>query len=173
LLGLSMTFFIMECWLPVPGFEGLYEISDRGRVFGLTSRRCLKPQRNALGYPVIGLWKNNKRVLRHVHTLIAAAFLGPRPFEHAEVRHLDGNPGHCFIENLAYGTRSENQQDRIRHGRHNNLNKTHCPQGHEYTPENIRIIPSRPRARYCRACKKDRRKLLLPVRALRHPPARE
>jgi hypothetical protein len=35
--------------------------------------------------------------------------------------------------------------------------KTHCPHGHAYTPENIRTIPSRPGARYCRACERDRR----------------
>lgn len=33
-----------------------------------------------------------------------------------------------------------------------NRRKTHCPQGHEYTPENTYVLPSRPTARYCRAC---------------------
>lgn len=39
-----------------------------------------------------------------------------------------------------------------------NIRKTHCPQGHEYTPENTYVLPSRPRARYCRACAADRRR---------------
>lgn len=50
---------------------------------------------------------------------------------------------------------------------HNNAIKTHCPQGHEYTPENTYVLPTRPNARYCRACQRIRVK----ERATRKPPA--
>jgi len=46
---------------------------------------------------------------------------------------------------------------------HNNAVKTACPQGHPYSPENTYVLPSRPNARYCRACQKER--------TARRPPA--
>lgn len=36
-----------------------------------------------------------------------------------------------------------------------NLAKTHCPSGHEYTPDNTYVLPSRPNARYCKACRRE------------------
>ncbi len=46
-----------------------------------------------------------------VHILVAEAFLGPAPFPEAEVRHIDGKPGHNVWTNLAWGTRSQNLAD--------------------------------------------------------------
>lgn len=55
-----------------------------------------------------------------VHRLVLLAYVGlPAPGQ--VTRHLDGNPGNNAISNLAWGTESENAQDRIRHGRHNGL----------------------------------------------------
>jgi hypothetical protein len=72
-----------------------------------------------------------------VHVLVAAAFLGPCP-DGQEVRHLDGDKLNNCLDNLIYGTRSENNLDTVRHGHHKKgLPKTHCSHGHEYTPENI------------------------------------
>jgi len=59
------------------------------------------------------------------------------------------NPDHLFV-----GTHRDNQQDKCRKGRHGNQLKTHCAQGHEYTPENTRIRKNG--WRVCRACKKMR-----------------
>ena len=46
---------------------------------------------------------------------------------------------------------------------YNHAIKTHCPQGHPYNPENTYVLPSRPNARYCRACQRER--------VARRPPA--
>lgn len=158
-----------ETWKPVVGYEGLYEVSDHGRVRSLTRKikckdgrtqtrkgRVLKANKaNNTDHLFVHLCKDleGKRS-RSVHSLVAEAFLGERP-EGLNVCHWDDVPTNNHVSNLRWGTHSDNQQDRIRNGLHHESNKTHCPQGHPYTPENTRIIPSRPNARYCKACQKE------------------
>lgn len=72
-----------------------------------------------------------------------------------EVRHLDGIKFHNWVGNLAWGTKSENEQDKLRHGTNNHASKTHCDSGHEFTPGNthLRLNPDGSiRQRDCRAC---------------------
>ncbi len=57
-------------------------------------------------------------------------------------------PGHLFL-----GTEADNMADRDAKGRNYQKSKTHCPQGHEYTPENTYYAASRPGWRRCRICK--------------------
>ncbi|MDX3713446.1 HNH endonuclease signature motif containing protein [Streptomyces europaeiscabiei] len=83
-----------------------------------------------------------------MHQIVAAAFLGPRPDGH-DVRHLDGNPLNSALSNLSYGTRSENELDKARHGTNPNARKTHCPQGHPYDEANTYRLG---RHRTCRTC---------------------
>lgn len=158
-----------EEWRPVVGYEGLYEVSNLGRVRsleryvirhgGLASGRPLKIhgrirkliEQPPWGYPVVSLSKDGVPTKDYVHRLVLGAFVGPCP-EGEEVRHLDGNQRNPKLTNLAYGTSSENRLDTIRHGTDHNSRKTHCPQGHPYDLVNTYIMPSRPTARYCRAC---------------------
>lgn len=89
-----------------------------------------------------------------VHVLVAAAFLGPRP-DGMQVRHADGDRFNNHLSNLCYGTSKDNTDDAIRHGTHTSLinkQKTHCPQGHEYTPENT-YTPPGTCYRGCRTCR--------------------
>src|SRR5690606_32157657 len=81
--------------------------------------------------------------------LVAAAFLGPRP-EGSEVCHINGDPADNRVENLRYGSRSENVLDQVRHGVHNNARKTHCKNGHAFTPENT--MRRSEGGRRCRTC---------------------
>lgn len=64
----------------------------------------------------------------------------------------------CNEDHLWPGTKLDNNFDSVRKGRHKNLVKTHCPQGHEYTPENIshRIEKSGRPGRGCKMCMKIR-----------------
>ncbi len=117
-----------EEWRPLPGFEGLYEASDQGRIrslsrhllladaFRMRWRRVegtvLRPGRRRSGHLVVNLAGRGQH---YVHRLVALAFHGPPPFEGAEVRHLNGDPSDNRAGNLSYGSRSRNTQDRKWH----------------------------------------------------------
>ena len=92
-----------------------------------------------------------------VHVLVLSTFVGPRP-DGMEVRHLDGNSLNNSLENLAWGTHKENTQDAFVHGSFPNLFKTHCPYGHEYTPQNTYVGKSASggKSRTCKRCRADR-----------------
>ena len=121
-----------EEWKDIPLFEGLYQVSNLGGVRSLDRTVCYTDGRVAKirgkllaaaidgrGYPVVNLSKNGSARTHAVHCLVALAFLGERPFGDIHVRHLDGNALNPRLTNLAYGTRAENERDKIRHGRTN------------------------------------------------------
>ena len=148
-----------EEWRPVPGCPS-YLVSDQGRVASLRTwkgqpgPRILKAHPNHFGYPYVQLWGygnggSRNRLMRSVHSLVAAAFLGPRP-EGMEVRHLDGDPANCSAGNLAYGTHVDNEHDKLQHGTHPSF-RTHCVNGHEFDEINTYRDPRTGR-RYCRPC---------------------
>lgn len=107
-----------EEWRPVAGFEDRYEVSDLGRVrsiYGPYAGRVLSPGPHPGGYLLMHLYRDGKRTARTLHSLVAAAFIGPRPHG-LEVRHADGVKANCAAANLSYGTHRENEADKIRHG---------------------------------------------------------
>ena len=109
-----------EEWLPVPDFEGFYEVSDRGRVRSLPrkfGKGCVLKSRPLpkTGYLQVSLSKNGKVTIAYVHALVAAAFIGPRP-PGEEVRHGDGNPANNELGNLSYSTHLVNMGDTLKHG---------------------------------------------------------
>ena len=106
-----------EIWKPVVGHPG-YEVSDLGEVRSLPRTRNgrryrgrrLCPFKDGKSYPAINLSHGPLRVRRTVHSLVADAFIGPRPTG-LETRHLDGTRINSSLNNLAYGTRAENWAD--------------------------------------------------------------
>jgi NUMOD4 motif len=118
-----------ESWLPVVGWEGLYEVSDLGRVRSLDrlvfhspgSARLrslrgkvlqLRPSHD--GYNRVGLYGGHgKSVDAYVAVLVATAFLGPCP-EAQEVLHGPAGHGDDRLANLSYGTHIANCEDRAR-----------------------------------------------------------
>lgn len=164
-----------EIWKPVVGYEGRYEVSNIGRVRSIerivqggrtpTAFRTVPAKIRALsvnadGHLRVTLHKESQRKIFFVHSLVLAAFVGPRPDRDSEIRHLNGNPADNRVENLAYGTHAENVADMMRHGTHRNSRKTRCIQGHEFNARNTYIRPDGNRD--CKVCAKlraDRYKL--------------
>lgn len=148
-----------ERWLPIPGFPG-YEASDHGRVRSRRRKRrdggplILQTGLNPAGYQTVNPWAAGRgNVTKPIHYFVMLAFVGPRPAD-LVTRHLDGNQLNNHLTNLAYGTVAENQQDAVRHGTHNNVAKTRCPQGHPYDDANT--LTTREGDRKCRECVRAR-----------------
>ena len=156
-----------EQWKPVPGYEGMYEVSDYGNVRSLDrtityrdARRARvrgKPLRPGLsgddGYELVALSKNGRPITRHVHRLVLETFVGLPPLG-MECRHLDGDQLNNNLTNLAWGSKVENAQDQIRHGTHTKFKvRTHCPHGHEYSTENT--YRTREGSPVCRTCRRE------------------
>lgn len=101
-----------EVWRPVFGYEGLYSVSNNGRVRSertKTSSKAgliIRPFHESNGYVRVGLCKNNKRSAFSVHRLVAGAFLGRNPEK--QVNHINGIKTDNRLENLIYATASEN-----------------------------------------------------------------
>lgn len=109
-----------EIWKDIQGFEGSYQVSDKGRVRGLDRfivRRdwvkCFvkgeefKLHNNTAGYPYVGLRKNYKKKVITVHRLVALAFLENKENK-STVNHIDGNKENNNVSNLEWATPSEN-----------------------------------------------------------------
>ena len=114
----------VEVWLPVPEYEGLYEVSNLGRV-----RRDYSAPARSLGVPgrliapvmtgrylVVSLSNRGTVKSLRLHRMVLTAFCGSEPFEGAQACHNDGDRSHCALSNLRWGTPADNQRDRIRHG---------------------------------------------------------
>lgn len=100
----------------------MYSATRSGKIWSKYTHRFLHPEqtRNRYGYTrcyvnVVDASKVKRH--RQVHTLVLEAFVGPRP-PGMECRHLNGDATDNRVENLKWGTRKENAQDTMRHGRH-------------------------------------------------------
>ncbi len=109
---------MVENWLPIAEFNGLYEVSNRGNVRSSPRQGSkggiVKPSIDARGYQKVSLY-NKGRKARWVHRLVLEAFVGLSP-EGTECCHGDGNPSNNHLTNLRWATRSENYRDAVRHG---------------------------------------------------------
>lgn len=102
-----------EEWKAILDYEGYYEVSSAGRVKrvrggkGARAGRILSASLDPDGYPKVNLHKASKKTKFFVHSLVATAFLGPRP-PLLEVNHIDGDKCNNRPANLEYTTRGEN-----------------------------------------------------------------
>ncbi|WP_354002522.1 NUMOD4 motif-containing HNH endonuclease [Agromyces larvae] len=148
-----------EKWRAIPSAPD-YEVSNLGAVRRLTPGpgavvgAILRPWKKNTGHLIVGLQVDGRPRRLGVHRLVLEAFVGPCP-EGMEGCHNDGDPTNNRVGNLRWDTSSANSRDMVRHGR-NNVSKSACPRGHAYAGTNLLVIPSRPEARYCRACNRER-----------------
>lgn len=139
-----------EVWKDIKAYEGLYQVSNLGRVRCLKgkSERILKQRKDRNGYIKIHLSKHGKRKYTTLHRLIAQAFI-PNPENKPQVNHIDGTKHNNCLDNLEWVTQKENMQ----HAEINNLIPTH---GREYsirvcdltTGEELYFINTRSESKY-------------------------
>lgn len=104
----------METWKSITGYEGMYEVSDQGRVKSLGSRfsnnradRYLKHGITRDGYCTIVLCKDGKMYGTTIHKLVASHFI-ENSQNRNEINHIDENKENNCVGNLEWCTRSEN-----------------------------------------------------------------
>lgn len=105
-----------EIWKDINGYEGLYQVSNLGRVKSLDRVDCsgrhrvgvtLKPGTSHNGYLFVRLSKNSKYSNKRINRLVAEHFID-NPLNKPEVNHCDGNKLNNQVDNLEWSTRSEN-----------------------------------------------------------------
>lgn len=124
-LELSKQLYEAEEWLPIKGFEGLYSVSNMGRVMTLKRKNgrgsvredSVKTMRiTKAGYVWVTLSKDDRNTYPSVHRLVAEAWI-PNPESKEQVNHKDGNKENNRVENLEWVSRQEN----IKHAVDNHL----------------------------------------------------
>lgn len=138
-----------EIWKDIQGYEGLYQVSNLGRVKSLArldtrgqrvSEKILKLGKHRAGYFRVNLYKNGKMKQYLVHRLVALAFI-PNPENKEQVNHIDGNKQNNVIENLEWCTHSENIQHAYRTGLAKGLvGENHPLYGKHHTEETRKKI---------------------------------
>lgn len=124
---------MIEQWKDIKGYEGKYQVSNTGKVRSLERHYMLRASKICIGgkelkpykyhgYLGVRLSKNSKAPIKKIHRLVLEAFVGDSGGLHS--RHLDGNRENNNLDNLKWGTRKENEADKVRHGT-NNLGERH------------------------------------------------
>lgn len=152
-----------ELWLPVVDYEGLYEVSDLGRVWGCKNKIIRKPVLNGDGvgrppYWRVKLCRDGVECHHLVHRLVLTAFRGPCPPGqegcHGPLGSLENR-----LTNLRWDTHSENACDMARHGTHAFARRTHCPRNHPLVAPNLVPSSLKRNQRTCLACQRTHNKI--------------
>ena len=120
-----------ERWEDIDGYDGIYKISDFGRVKSFVSGvnkvcgKLLKPNIGERGYSYIMLYKDGKKANIQIHRLVAIEFLENKEKKH-QVNHKNGIKSDNRLENLEWCTQSENMKHSLNTGLKIPLNGENC-----------------------------------------------
>jgi len=102
-----------EIWKDIPNYEGIYQVSNLGRIKSLSRKirschrvyfskeKILKPCWTDKAYHIVNLCKDKKRKTLKVHQLVAVMFLNHTPCGYDKVvDHIDNNPLNNHVDNL-------------------------------------------------------------------------
>lgn len=138
-----------EVWKDVVGYEGLYQVSNTGKVMGLdrlsshnqfVSGKIKKQRHDKDGYLKVSLCKNGNKKSHSVHKLVATAFI-PNPNNFPVINHKDENKQNNYVENLEWCTVKYNTnygtciQRRIAKTRGKRTNDKRCKTIYQYSNE--------------------------------------
>lgn len=118
-----MAITAVETWKQVPGYEGLYDVSDYGRVrrwYGHGECMILRCPHDTYGYRVACLYKDRNRKPFKIHRLVAMAFV-TNTKNKKTVNHDDGVKDNNCLENLWWATQGENNKHAYDTGLHGKL----------------------------------------------------
>lgn len=126
---------MIEEWKDIKGYEGLYQVSNLGRVKSLKrethmidgrvrteNEKILKPIKDKHGYYKVTLYNKNKTKQIKIHTLVISEFISERP-ENRVINHIDEDKSNNRLTNLEYIT----QKDNINHGSGNERRRINQP----------------------------------------------
>ena len=106
----------------IKGYEGLYSITEDGRVWSHRKAQFKNPQDNGHGYKYVQLKVNGYCKNFYIHRLVAEAFI-PNPENKKEVDHIDNNTENNVVTNLRWATPKENQGYRTLESKKNSAEK--------------------------------------------------
>lgn len=119
--------FMKEIWKDIEGYEGLYQVSNFGRVKSFHfNREKILNLLPSYGYLYVNLCdKQGKRKRLCVHRLVAKYFLDDFD-NHKQINHIDGNKMNNFITNLEMCTAKENSIHRVKILNKGNMRRIKC-----------------------------------------------
>ncbi|WP_426716516.1 NUMOD4 motif-containing HNH endonuclease [Corynebacterium auriscanis] len=157
-----------EIWKPIVGYEGLYDVSNQGRVRSLdrtvptvngatrtVKGKILAQSNDHHGYLWVSLKDGARRSRKSVHSLVMGAFFGKRP-KGMDIAHMNDDPFDNRLVNLYYCTRSENMMDMVRNGGHFRMQQNSCANGHEFVDANLTNSKKKNGHRGCKSCERAR-----------------
>lgn len=116
-----------EKWKDIEGYDGVYQVSDLGRVRSLKygKERILKGNVLPSGYIQVGLHKNGRTKMKYIHRLVANAFITNDDSSKNQVNHIDECKQNNRVNNLEYCTPQYNLTYNDLHHRRKQYNCKH------------------------------------------------
>lgn len=108
---------LQETWKDIKNFEGLYQVSNLGRVkslarkagFIIRKEHIIKSSVKENGYLKVNLYKDNKCINKNVHRLVAEAFI-PNPNNYPCINHIDYNKANNIVDNIEWCSYAHNNK---------------------------------------------------------------